>query len=392
MKDIFIDTLIKNEKKRQKNQINLIASENITSKNVLKALGSDLVNKYSEGYVGKRYYQGNEYIDQLEQETQKRALKLFKLKESDWSINVQTLSGSTANFAIYAALVPIGGKIMSMELSSGGHLSQIQSVSFSSKLWEQVPFSVNKETELLDYTEIEKIAIKEKPYMITVGFSAYSRDIDYQKIKNICNKVGALLHVDMSHIAGCIATGYMNNPFLYADVVMTTTHKTLRGPKSALVFSKNDNRRLSEKINKTIFPGLLGGPHNNQIAAVAVALQEANTCDFKKYIQQCLKNSNVFAQEFKKLGWNIVSSGTDNHLIVLKTFDSGINMSGKQAAEILAKHNIIVNMNTVPFDQERPIVTSGIRLGTPFQTSKGWKEKQFIELARKIDKILKIPQ
>lgn len=389
MKDIFIEKIIKKEKERQKKQINLIASENIVSKNVLKALGSELVNKYSEGYPGKRYYQGNGYIDELEIETQKRALKLFKLKENEWSVNVQALSGATANFVIYSGLVPVGSKIMSLDLNSGGHLSQVQPVSFSSKLWKQVSFSVNQKTELLDYEVMEKIAIKEKPFIITVGFSAYSRDIDYEKIKSICNKVNAILHVDMSHTAGIIATGFMNNPFLYADVVMTTTHKTLRGPKSALIFSKNDQRNFPNIINRAVFPGFFGGPNNHQIAGVAVALHEASTKEFKQYIKQCLLNVKAFSSEFKKLGWKIVSGGTDNHLFVLKTFDSSVQLSGKQASELLSKNNIIVNMNTIPFDTEKPTVTSGIRLGTPFQTSKGWKEKDFIILAREIDKILR---
>jgi len=389
MKDIFIKKIIQNEKKRQKKQINLIASENTVSKNVLNALGSELVNKYSEGYPGKRYYEGNKYIDDLERETQKRALELFRLNESLWSVNVQALSGSTANFAIYAAIVPLGEKIMSMELSSGGHLSQGQAVSFSGKVWKQIPYSVNEKTELLDYNSIEIIARKEKPVIITVGFSSYSRDIDYQKMKYISESVGALLHVDMSHTAGIIASGCMNNPFLYADIVMTTTQKTLRGPRSAIIFSKIDGREIHKKINKSIFPGLLGGPHNNQIAGVAVALKEANTDKFKAYIQQCLNNAQVFCEEFKKLGWEIVSGGTDNHLFVLKTLDSQFKMTGKQVSEILKDHDIIVNMNIIPFDRGKPLSPSGIRIGVPFQTSKGWKEEKFRALARKIHSLLK---
>lgn len=389
MKDIFIRNIILEEKKRQKKQVNLIASENTVSKEVLYALGSELVNKYSEGYPGKRYYQGNEFIDELEIETQKRALKLFKLHYNEWSVNVQALSGSTANLSIYAALVPVGGKIMSLDLKSGGHLSQVQPISFSGKIWQQVSYSVDKETEIINYDQIEKILKKEKPEIITVGFSAYSRDINYKKIKEACLQTNTILHVDMSHTAGIISAGYMNNPFLYADIIMTTTHKTLRGPKSALIFSKIDERKLPEKINKAVFPGIFGGPHNHQVAGVAVALHEANTKDFKKYIHQVLKNTKAFSNEFKKLGWKIVSDGTDNHLFILKTFESSINKTGKEASEILKEHNIIVNMNTIPFDQERPTTTSGIRLGTPFQTSKGWKEKDFIELARKIDKILR---
>lgn len=388
MKD-KIFSLIKKEKHRQKKQVNLIASENITSKEVLAALGSELVNKYSEGYPGKRYYQGNEYIDQIELETQTRALDVFGLDKNEWSVNVQALSGSIANFVIYSALVEIGDKVMSLNLDSGGHLSQVQSVSFAGKIWKQVPFTVHQETELIDYDVMEKIALQEKPKIITIGFSAYPRDIDYDKVRVICDKIGALLHVDMSHTAGIIAAGFLNNPFMYADIVMTTTHKTLRGPKSALIFSKIDNRDIYKKINKALFPGLLGGPHNNQIAAVAIALKEVQSKEFKKYIKQCLLNAKSFSEEFKKLGWKIVADGTDNHLFILKTYDSGILLSGKEVSEILFNNDIVTNMNMVPFDTQKPTVTSGVRFGTPFQTSKGWKEKDFILLARKIDKILR---
>lgn len=389
MKDKFISKIVNNERRRQKKQINLIASENLVSKDVLKVLGSELVNKYSEGYPGKRYYQGNQYIDQLELETQNRALDLFGLQKDEWSINVQPLSGSIANFIIYSALINIGDKIMSLNLDSGGHLSQAQPISFSGKIYKQISFNVNKETEFLDYEEMEKIAQKEVPKIITVGFSAYSRDFDYKRIKIICDKVGAFLHVDMSHTAGIISAGFLNNPFSYADIVMTTTHKTLRGPKGALIFSKIDDRNIYKKIDKAMFPGLLGGPHNNQMAGVAIALKEAQNKEFKKYIKQCLRNAKAFSDEFKKLGWKIVSSGTDNHLFVLKTYESGINLSGKEASEILSKNNIITNMNMIPFDSKKPSITSGIRLGTPFQTSRGWKEKNFILLARKIDSVLR---
>ena len=322
MKDKTIEKLIKAEEKRQKSVINLIASENYVSKDVSEALGSVLTNKYAEGYPGARYYGGNEIVDQIENLCKKRALKLFKLKASDWSVNVQPLSGSPANLAVYLGLVEKGGKIMGMELSHGGHLTHGHKVSITGKFWQQIPYGVNKETEQLDYGEIKKIAIKEKPDIIVAGFTAYPRKIDWQKFREIADTCDAYLMVDMSHIAGLVAGGVHSSPFKYADIVTTTTHKTLRGPRAGLIFSRIDSRELNKKINKAVFPGMQGGPHINQIAAVAVALAEATRPEFKIYVKQVIKNAKILAKELKNLGWRIVSGGTDNHLFLIDVVSS----------------------------------------------------------------------
>lgn len=402
MKDIQIKKLIEAEKKRQKKVINLIASENYVSKDVMEALGSELTNKYAEGYAGARYYGGNEVVDKIENLCKERALKLFgldtlssKLSAPSWSINVQPLSGSPANLAVYMALCPpiihnsnpIIHKIMGMSLDHGGHLTHGHKVSITGKLWQQISYGVDKKTEQLDYEEIKKIALKEKPDIIVAGFTAYSRQIDFKKFREVADACGAYLMADISHIAGLVAAGEHQSPFPYCDVVMTTTHKTLRGPRAALIFSKIDNREINKKIDKAVFPGIQGGPHLNNIAAVAVALKEANTPAFKKYIKQVVKNARAMAEEFKKLGWRVVSGGTDTHLFLLDTFSRGI--SGKIASNLLESQNIIVNKNTIPFDTRSPVDPSGIRIGTPAETTRGKKEKDFVEITRKIDKILK---
>lgn len=392
MKDLEIKILIKQEEKRQKGAINLIASENYVSKDVLIALGSVFVNKYAEGYVGKRYYGGNEIVDKIENLCKKRALKLFKLLPQKWSVNVQPYSGSPANLAVYSALVPLGGKIMGMSLEMGGHLTHGQKVSITGRLWKQVPYGISKKTELLDYKEILRIAKKEKPALIIAGATAYSRRIDFKKFKKIADVVGAYLMVDISHIAGLVAGGAHPSPFFYADIVTTTTHKTLRGPRAAMIFSKRkkDSRKQifspCELIDKAVFPGLQGGPHINQIAATAVALKEAMLPSFKKYARQVVKNAKVLANELKKRGWRIVSGGTDTHLFLVDTWQRGIG--GKEASEKLEKAGIIVNKNTIPFDTRKPADPSGIRLGTPAVTTQGMKEKDMIKVAEKIDKIL----
>lgn len=394
MEDKEIEKLIKSEESRQKKAINLIASENYVSKDVLEALGSVFTNKYAEGYPNKRYYGGNEIVDKLEILCQKRALKLFKLSEKQWSVNVQPYSGSPANLAIYAALVPPGKKIMGMSLEMGGHLTHGQRVSITGKFWKQVAYGVDKKTEQLDYDEILRIAKKEKPALIIAGATAYSRKIDFKKFRKIADAVGAYLIVDMSHIAGLVAGGAHPSPFKYADVVMTTTHKTLRGPRAAIIFSKRKNLLSSipviegcELIDKAVFPGLQGGPHINQIAATAVALKEAMLPSFKKYAKQVIKNAKVLADELKKRGWRIVSGGTDTHLFLIDTWQRGIG--GKEASEKLEKAGIIVNKNTIPFDTHKPADPSGIRLGTAAITTQGMKEKDMIKIAEKIDKIFK---
>ena len=386
MKDKQIENLIKVERKRQKSVINLIASENYVSNDVLKALGSELTNKYAEGYPAARYYGGNEIVDQIENLCKKRALSLFKLNTKKWSVNVQPLSGSPANLAVYLAVVPIGGKIMGMSLDHGGHLTHGHKVSASGKIWRQIPYGVDQKTELLDYDALKKIAKKAKPDLIVAGFTAYPRVIDFKKFRAIADACGAILMVDMSHFAGLVAGGVYPSPFKYADIVTTTTHKTLRGPRSALIFSQP---QFSSQIDKAVFPGLQGGPHLNQIAAVAVALEEATKATFKKYAQQVVKNAKALASELKKLGWRLISDGTDTHLILLDTWHkANEGISGKEASTKLEAVGIIVNKNTIPFDSRSPVDPSGIRLGTAAETTRGKKEVDMIKIARKIDKIL----
>ncbi len=389
MKDKEIERLIRLEERRQKSVINLIASENYASKDVLGALGSVFTNKYAEGYPGKRYYGGNAIVDKIENLAKSRALKLFKLSSKKWGVNVQPYSGSPANLAVYLALVPFGSKIMGMSLSMGGHLTHGHRVSATGKLWKWVHFGVNKKTEFLDYDEIRKMARREKPKMIVAGFTAYSRIIDFKKFRRIADEVGAIFMVDMSHFAGLVAGGAYPSPFsarggqALADVVTTTTHKTLRGPRAAMIFSRKE---FSEVINRAVFPGLQGGPHMNNIAAMAVCLKEAMNPAFKKYARQIVKNTKVLACELQKHGWRIISGGTDSHLFLVDTWASGL--SGKIAQELLEAEKIIVNKNTIPYDTRSPFDPSGIRLGTAAVTTQGMKEKDMLKIAERIDKIL----
>jgi glycine hydroxymethyltransferase len=389
MKDTQIEKLIKAEDKRQKSVINLIASENYVSDDVLKALGSKLTNKYAEGYPGRRYYGGNEIIDKVESLTIERALKLFKLGNTKWHVNVQPLSGSPANLAVYSALIPLGGKIMGMKLSSGGHLTHGQPVSMTGKFWKQVPFEVDPKTEMLDYGALKKIAVAEKPDIIVAGFTAYPRVVDFKKFREIADASGAILMVDMSHFAGLVAGEAYPTPFTYADVVTTTTHKTLRGPRQAMIFVRKDAREFDKKIDKTIIPGLQGGPHENNIAGVAVALKEAMSSAYKKYAKQVIKNAQTLGKELQKLGWRIVSGGTDSHLLLVDTWMNGAGVSGAEASRRLEKAGIIVNMNTIPQDPRGVMDPSGIRIGTPAETTRGKKEKDMIIIAKKIDKVLR---
>jgi len=383
MKDKLVQELIKKETERQSKTLNLIASENYVSKDVLAALGSVFTNKYAEGYPKMRYYGGNEFVDQLEDLVKSRALKLFKLSPKNWSVNVQPYSGSPANLAVYHALVPLGGKIMGMRLDMGGHLTHGHKASVTGKVWKQVPYGVDKKTETLNYKEILKIAEKQKPNLIVTGYSAYSRIIDFKKFKKIADKTHAVLMVDMSHFAGLVAGGVYPSPFPTADVVTTTTHKTLRGPRAALIFSK---KQYASLIDKAVFPGLQGGPHVNQIAAIGVALYEAMQPSFKKYARQVVKNAKALAAELKKLGWHIISGGTNTHLFLVDTMSRGI--SGREASDKLEKAGIIVNKNAIPFDRRSPVDPSGIRIGTPALTTRGFKEKDFKKLARLISKRL----
>ena len=417
MKDKQIEKLIRQEKARQKKVINLIASENYVSNDVLKALGSELTNKYAEGYSGKRYYGGQTFIDKIEDLAKERALKLFGLSDKptspkwkgDWHVNVQPLSGSPANLAVYLALVPPGGKIMGMALDNGGHLTHGHKVSASGKFWVQVPYGVHKETEQIDYSEVKKIATEQKPTVIVAGFTAYPRVVDFKKFREIADSAkspdgkNAILMVDMSHFGGLVAGGVYPSPFEYADVVTTTVHKTLRGPRSAIIFSRRDRmisspqvssakgdlKSISDLIDKAVFPGLQGGPHVNQIAAVAVALKEAATPAFKKYAKQVIKNAAALSDELGKKGWRIISGGTDSHLILVDTWMNGMGVSGKEASELLEKAGIIVNKNTIPGESRSPMDPSGIRLGTAAETTRGRKEKDMKKIAEKIDKILR---
>ncbi len=414
MKDTQIKKLVEAEKKRQKGVINLIASENYVSKDVLEALGSELTNKYAEGYSEHRYYGGNEVVDKIEDLCKSRALKAFGLSADLWHVNVQPLSGSPANFAVYVGLVPKGEKIMGMNLSDGGHLTHGHKVSVTGKFWEQVPFGVDPITEQIDYEALKKLAQDQKPNIVVSGFTAYPRVIDWKKFREIADAGNSILMTDMSHVAGLIAGKSYPSPFEYADVVTTTVHKTLRGPRSALIFVRKDRYigeggRITKKfedvkktkdfaslIDKAVFPGLQGGPHLNQIAAVAVALGEAAKPAFKSYAKQVMKNAKVFATELSKRGWRVVSGGTDSHLILLDTWMGGQKNSvgggavtGKSASDALEKAGIIVNKNTIPGEARSAVDPSGIRLGTAAETTRGKKEKDFVRIAEKIDKVLR---
>lgn len=398
MKDKQIQKLIKAEEARQKRVVNLIPSENYVSKDVLTALGSIFDNKYAEGYPHKRYYGGQTFTDKLEILCQARALELFDLTSDKWSVNVQPLSGAPANLAVYLALVPAGEKIMGMTLTAGGHLSHGQKVSITGKVWTSVPFGVDAKTETINYDNLKELAIKENPKLIVAGFTAYPREVDFKKFREVADSCGALLMVDMSHFAGLVAGGVYNSPFDYADVVTTTTHKTLRGPRGAIIFSRKDKTVLNNKgeaisisslIDKAVFPGLQGGPHMSQIAGIAVSLKEAKTPAFKKYASQIIKNAQTLSNELQKFGWRIVSGGTDSHLLLVDTWMEGKGISGKEAEEKLEKAGIICNKNTIPGETRSPFDPSGIRLGTPAETTRGAKEKDMIKLAKKIDAVLR---
>jgi len=413
MKDIKIKKLIEAEKKRAKKVVNLIASENYVSKDVLEALGSELTNKYAEGYSGKRYYGGNEVVDKIEDLCIERALQLFKLNKNEWHVNVQPLSGSPANLAVYTGLfgskdfrpnsatntseaaVP-KAKIMGMMLDHGGHLTHGHKVSATGKFWTQVPYGVDATTEVLNYDQIMEYAIKEKPDIIVAGYTAYPRIVDWKRLREIADSCGAIFMVDMSHLAGLVAGGVYPSPFPYADIVTTTTHKTLRGPRSAMIFVKKDAREMDKKIDRAVFPGLQGGPHINQIAGVAVALKEADSPAFKKYAKQVIKNASVLAEELRGRGWRLISGGTESHLILIDTWNAGKKnekgaggVSGKDASDRLEKAGIIVNKNAIPFDTRPPADPSGIRVGTAGETTRGAKEKDFKLIAKRIDEILK---
>ena len=362
------------ERKRQEEHIELIASENNTSPRVLEAQGSVLTNKYAEGYPGKRYYGGCEYVDIAEQLAIDRAKKLFK---ADWA-NVQPHSGSQANGAVYFALIKPGDTIMGMSLAHGGHLTHGASVNISGRIFNALQYGLNPDTGEIDYDEAEALALKHKPKLIMTGFSAYSRILDWQRFRDIADKVGAYLVADIAHVAGLVATGLYPSPVKIADVTTTTTHKTLRGPRSGLIMGKaNDD--IEKKINFTVFPGMQGGPLMHVIAGKAVAFKEAMEPGFKTYQKQVVKNAKAMVKVFKSRKIHIVSGGTDNHLFLVDLISKGI--TGKELDAALGRANITVNKNAVPNDPQSPFVTSGIRIGTPAITTRGFKEKESQQVA-----------
>ncbi|MCI6910472.1 MAG: serine hydroxymethyltransferase [Veillonellaceae bacterium] len=382
--DPEVSKAIDQELNRQRNKLELIASENIVSKAVMAAQGSVLTNKYAEGYPGKRYYGGCEYVDVVEQLAIDRAKELFGAGYA----NVQPHSGAQANMAVFFALLTPGDTVMGMNLTDGGHLTHGSPVNMSGKYFKIVPYGVSEKTEMLDYDEIQRIANECKPKLIVAGASAYARTIDFQRMAEIAHSVGAYLMVDMAHIAGLVAAGLHPSPVPYADVVTTTTHKTLRGPRGGLILCKDEE--FGKQFNKAIFPGIQGGPLMHVIAAKAVALKEALSPEFKAYAQQIVKNAKVLADTLQADGFRIVSGGTDNHLMLVDLTSK--NITGKLAQNLLDEVGITANKNTIPFEKLSPFVTSGIRLGSPALTTRGFKEEDMVEVANIIALVLDNPE
>lgn len=387
-------SIIKHEEERQRRNIALIPSENFTSVAVLDALGSVMQNKYSEGYPGARYYGGNQFIDQMESICQKRALEAFRLDPAKWGVNVQSLSGSPANFQVYSALLQPHDRIMSLDLPHGGHLSHgyqtpTKKISKVSLFFETMPYRLNESTGLIDYDTMAANALLFRPKLIVAGVSAYSRHLDYARFRTVADSVGAYLHGDMAHIAGLVAAGVVPSPFDYCDVVTTTTHKSLRGPRGAMIFFRRGvksvdkkgeaiNYDLEDKINFSVFPGLQGGPHNHTISALAVALKQAQTPEFKAYQTQVLRNCKAMCDRFTQLGYSIVSGGTDNHLLLVDLKPKGVD--GARTERVLEHVSVAVNKNTVPGDTSA-LVPGGLRAGSPAMTSRGLVEKDFVQIA-----------
>lgn len=398
--DPQIYSALRNELERQNNKLELIASENFTSIAVMQAMGSVMTNKYAEGYPGKRYYGGCEYVDIAENLARDRAKELFGAEYA----NVQPHSGSQANMAAYFVLVKPGDKVMGMDLSHGGHLTHGSPVNFSGQLYNFTQYGINPETEMLDYDMIEKIVLQEKPKMITVGASAYSRNIDYKKFREIADKVNAFLLADIAHPAGLIAKGLLNDPLPHCHIVTTTTHKTLRGPRGGMILMGKDFenpfgikapksgriKMMSELIDSMVIPGIQGGPLMHVIAAKAVAFKEALESDFRKYAEQVIKNAQTMANSLINFGFKVISGGTDNHLMLIDLRNK--NLTGKQAQEMLDEVGITCNKNAVPFDDKSPLITSGIRIGTAALTTRGMKEPEMIKIAELINDVISNPQ
>jgi glycine hydroxymethyltransferase len=377
--DPEIYSIMEREVRRQEDNIELIASENFTSMAVMEAMGSQLTNKYAEGYPGKRYYGGCEVVDEIENAARERMKKLFNAEHA----NVQPHAGSQANMAVYFAFLKPGDTVLGMNLSHGGHLTHGSPVNFSGKMFNFVSYGVDKENEQIDYEEVRRLAIEHKPKMLVAGASAYPRIIDFMRLREICDEVGALFMVDMAHIAGLVATGAHPSPVPYADFVTTTTHKTLRGPRGGAILCKE---KYAKDIDKSIFPGMQGGPLMHIIAAKAICFEEASKPEFKTYIDQVILNAKVLGNELTKYGFRMVSGGTDNHLLLVDLTNKGI--TGKEAEKLLDDSKITVNKNTIPFETLSPFVTSGIRIGTAAVTTRGFKEEEMKEIAYLINHVI----
>lgn len=395
--------ILQSEKLRQKNSVTLIPSENFTSKAVMDLLGSEMQNKYSEGYPGERYYGGNQFIDQAESLCQKRALEAFDLNSEQWGVNVQPLSGAPANLYAYSAILDVGDRIMGLDLPHGGHLShgyqtQTTKISYISKYFQTMPYRLNEETGLIDYDTLEANAILFRPKVIVAGASAYSRVIDYARMRKIADKVGAYLLSDMAHISGLVSAGVTESPFPYSDIVTTTTHKSLRGPRGAMIFYRKGVRKvtkkgkeimydLDKKINFSVFPAHQGGPHNHTISALAVALKQTSYPEYKEYQQNVVENAAKFAKQLQDKGFKLVSDGTDTHLILVDLRSK--NIDGARVEAVLERINIAANKNTVPGDKSA-LFPSGLRVGTPAMTTRGFGEAEFEKVAQYFEKAVAI--
>lgn len=401
--DPELHAIIQKERTRQFRGLEMIASENFTSRAVNDCLSSCLTNKYSEGMVGQRYYGGNEFIDQVEILCQRRALQAFRLDPQEWGVNVQPYSGSPANFAVYTALVEPHGRIMGLDLPDGGHLTHgfytaTKKVSATSIFFESMPYKIDPKTELIDYDKLEETARLFKPRMIIAGVSCYPRHLDYKRFRDICDQNGSLLLADMSHVSGLVATKLTSDPFEYCDIVTTTTHKTLRGPRSGVIFYRKGQKGVDKdgkpilydyenKINQAVFPGLQGGPHNHQIAAVAVAMRQAALPAFRDYQIQVVANAQALAEGLKTAGYKVVTGGTDNHLVWLDL--RSVGLSGGKGERVLEEVSISVNKNTVPGDKSA-LNPSGIRIGTPALTTRGMKEEDMRKIVAFMDEAFKV--